>query len=216
MIENLYKLDVGLNCYSQNGEELYLREIFKHIGTTNKYFVDLGSNDGIWYSNTKLLSTLGWDGLLVDGKTFPGVYKAFITLDNINHILSVNKVPVELDLLSIDLDGNDYWILDKILENYRPRVIVSEYNSEHTDCKTISYDPEFVFYPDDYYGYTLLAGEKLAKKHGYTIIFSNSRLNLYYLRNDISPGYVPKVKNEYHRHWGPNDKSPINKKWHEL
>ena len=114
-------------------------------------------------------------------------------------------MPFEFDLLSIDLDGNDYWILDRVLSGgYKPRVIISEYNSEHpmNECKTIEYDPNFVFQPnEDYYGYTYGAGLKLADKHGYTIIGQTSDLNLYYLRNDLlteTPDYNVRV----YRHWG--------------
>lgn len=190
--------------YSQNGEEYWLKYIFDHLGTTNKHLVDLGAWDGTHLSNTRLLRELGWTAFLVDGKDFPDVYKAFITKENILEILEAGKTPEEFDLLSIDLDGNDYWILDKLLTKYKPRVIVSEYNSEHpvTDCKTIEYNPNFIFQaPEDYYGYTYGAGLKLADKHGYTIVWQNSNLNLYYLRNDLLPE-TPDYNIVQYRHWG--------------
>lgn len=196
--------------YSQNGEEYFLKYIFDNIGTVNKYLVDLGAWDGTHLSNTKIFMEAGWSGLLVDGKDFPGVYKSFITKDNILETFDNNLVPYEFDLLSIDLDGNDYWILREVLSKYSPRVIVSEFNSEHplTECKSIEYDPEFVFKPSDYYGYTYGAGVKLAKEFGYTIIFQNSNLNLYYLRNDLV-NEDPSFHIEMYRHWNIVDEKKM-------
>lgn len=191
------------NQYSQYGEEIYLDFIFKNIGTTNKHLVDIGANDGKWLSNTRRLMESGWTGLLIDGKEFPGVKKHFVTKENVLFLLERYETPKEFDLLSIDIDGNDYWILEKILSVYRPRLIISEYNSEHTDCKAIKYDPNFQFKMDDHYGYTFKAGVKLSEKSGYKVIFQNADLNMYYLRSDLYTWSYPlQVKNEYHRWWG--------------
>lgn len=191
------------NKYSQYGEEIYLDFIFKNIGTTNKHLVDVGANDGKWLSNTRRFIESGWTGLLIDGKDFLGVKKHFVTVDNILGILKKYKTPVEFDLLSIDIDGNDYWVLEKILTTYRPRLIISEFNSEHTDCKTIKYDPNFEFRSTDYYGYTFKAGKKLAEKSGYKVIFKNAALNMYYLRSDLfTYDYKLNLESDYHRWWG--------------
>lgn len=196
--------------WSQNGEEYILKYILDHIGEANRFFVDLGAWDGQHLSNTKIFSEAGWKGLLVDGKDFPGVYKSFITRDNILETLYKHQVPIDFDLLSIDIDGNDYWILKKVLSEYKPRLIISEYNSEHQpeESKTIEYDPEFQFFPCDYYGYTFGAGKKLAEEFGYTIIYQNSNTNLYYLRNDLVTE-EPDFKIELFRHWN----APSDKKW---
>lgn len=203
--------------YSQNGEEYFIKFIFDNIGTTNKYFVDLGAWDGTHLSNTKLLSENGWSGLLVDGKDFPGVYKSFITAENINKTLAIHDTPKEPDLLSIDLDGNDFWILNEALRYIKPRLIVSEYNSEVSGSKAIKYNPDFKFWPCDYYGYTFDAGVKLADKHGYTIIFQNSCLNLYYLRNDLVPDDIKHIDNPgYYKHWGNNPNTEFKQQWVEI
>jgi len=153
--------------HCQNGETDILRYIFNHIGLTNKFLVDIGAWDGYHLSNTRALMDTGWKGLLVDAKDFPGIYKSFVTVENIIEILKSNDVPNKFDLLSLDIDGNDYWILKKILEKYKPRVIVSEFNSEHPleESKAIEYDPNFEFGATDYYGYTFGAGVKLAEGH---------------------------------------------------
>jgi len=171
--------------YSQYGEEGYLRFIFKKIGVTNKFLVDLGANDGKYLSNTRIFLNEGWGGVLIEGRQFPGIHQHFITAENINELLEKYGVPSEFDLLSIDLDGNDFWILRNLLTKYRPRLIVSEYNSEFDDSRTIEYDPAFSFGATDYYGYTFGAGLKLAEEFGYRVIFQNANLNMYYLRKDL-------------------------------
>ena len=200
--------------YCQNGESNLLKYIFDNIGTTNKYFVDIGAWDGTHLSNTRLFRELGWLGLLVDGKKFEGVYNSFITKENILETLQVLNTPTEFDLLAIDIDGNDYWILQEILTKHKPRVIVSEFNSEHPleQSKTIEYDPAFTFdNHTDYYGYTYRAGVKLAEKFGYTIIYQQSNINLFYLRNDLVTE-APEFKTEVYRHWN----GVSNKKWIEI
>lgn len=199
--------------YSQNGEEYWLKYIFDNIGTTNKYLVDLGAWDGVHLSNTKIFRDEGWDSLLVDAKDFKGVCNSFITLDNIIETLRSHNVPEEFDLLSIDLDGNDYWILDKVLTHYKPRVIISEFNSEHplTEAKTIRYSDVFRFDSTDYYGYTYGAGLKLAERHGYRIIYAVSNINLIYLKSELVTE-EPDYKVDMFRHW--NVKS--NKEWFYL
>jgi hypothetical protein len=188
--------------FCQNGESDILKYIFNNIGLTNKFLVDIGAWDGTHLSNTKAFMDTGWNGLLVDAKDFPGVFHSFVTVENITEILTSNNVPKEFDLLSLDIDGNDYWILKKILQDYRPRVIVSEYNSEHplSESKTIEYDPKFAFDATDYYGYTYGAGLKLAKEFGYTVVYQISDTNLFYLRNDIV-NEEPEFDVKQFRHW---------------
>lgn len=189
--------------YCQNGESGWLKYIFDNIGTTNNFLVDLGAWDGKHLSNTRLFIELGWRGLLVDAKDFPGIYKSFMTVENIIETFELNNVPKEFDLLSVDIDGNDYWITKKVLENYKPRVIIAEFNSEHPldESKTIKYDPKFTFDNfSDYYGYTYAAGLRLAEEFGYTVIFQNSNQNMYYLRNDLVTE-APDFPIQVYRHW---------------
>ena len=130
--------------YSQNGEDGIIQEIFKRIKTINKFFVEFGVENGL-ECNTLALLSQNWKGLWLDGntkninsikKTFNfliekkklSIKQAFITAENIEELFDSSKIPNELDLLSIDIDGNDYWIWQSI-SNYSPRVVVIEYNS---------------------------------------------------------------------------------------
>lgn len=199
--------------YSQYGEESYLDFIFKNIGTTNKFFIDLGAWDGQHLSNTKYFAEKKWEGLLIDGKDFPNVKNHFVTRENVLTVLKKYNTPTEPDLLSLDIDGNDYWILKKILSKFKPRVIISEYNSEHIGSKTIKYNPDFVFWPCHYYGYTFDAGVKLADEFGYKVVFQNSSLNMYYVRKDIV-GEVEHIANPgIHKWWGKPDNMTIKEEW---
>jgi hypothetical protein len=187
--------------YSQYGEEGYLKFIFKNIGTTNRFLVDIGANDGKYLSNTKLFRDEGWQSVLIEAQEFPGIHNHFVTAENIKSLLIGYGVPYEFDLLSIDIDGNDYWVLSEILCAFSPRVIISEYNSEFTDSRAIEYNPGFQFKATDYYGYTFEAGLKLAEEFGYKVVFQNSNLNMYYIRKDIIGDVDIEVPHPEHLWW---------------
>ena len=120
--------------FSQYGEDGVLEEIFKIIGTTNKYFVEFGS-DGFETSmgNTAYLRKFGFDGLLMEGhdhrmkKCVYDVKNEFITAENIENLFEKYNVPKEFDFLSIDIDGNDWYVWNAI-KQYKPRVVCIEMN----------------------------------------------------------------------------------------
>ncbi len=160
--------------YSQNGEDGMIAAIFAKIGTTNRFFVEFGVEDGLQCNCRYLLKHKGWTGLLMDGGTWPeenGVKKEFVTAENIEDLFKKYNVPTEFDLLSIDIDGNDYWIW-KAIEQFHPRVVVIEYNANKgPDASiTVPYDPAFLWDKSDYQGASLRALEKLGKEKGYTLI----------------------------------------------
>src|SRR5688572_27173062 len=99
--------DFERRVYSQNGEDGLMSFIFQQIGTTNQYFVEIGAGDG-QECNTRYLKTLGWSGLQIDAEPAPGIFAHFITAENVEAILQEHQAPHEFDLLSIDVDGNDY------------------------------------------------------------------------------------------------------------
>ena len=131
--------------YSQNDEDGITHEIFRRIGTSNKRFIEFGVQDGL-ESNTHLLLFYGWSGLWIEGSSDDcnqiamkfrpvietgrlKVKNAFITRDNINTLFEEAGFLGEIDLLSIDIDGNDLYIWDAI-EAVNPRVVVTEYNGK--------------------------------------------------------------------------------------
>lgn len=173
----------GSDLYSQNSEGLILEYIFSHLYSLRQ-FIDIGAGDGFILSNTKHLQNLGWGGTRLDSITGD-----FVSLSNIEQYL-VGKY----DLISIDIDGNDYWILDSIIPKVQPKVIVAEFNAMYTDSRTIAYNPDHVWAGDSYYGFTFEAGVKLAEKHGYKVIFQTGDMNMFMVRADLIEGLsIPPV-----------------------
>ncbi len=186
--------------YSQTGEDGIINHIFQKIGTSNKTFVEIGIEDGR-QCNTALLSLhFGWRGLLIEGdkkyarkaqeyyKDKPvRVLHGFVTKENINGLITKGGVKGEIDLLSIDVDGNDYWIW-KAIDVVQPRVVVVEYNSIlGEEARTIKYRSGFERFKGHesgyYYGASLSALNKLAESKGYILVGCNTwGFNAFFIR----------------------------------
>lgn len=188
-IERLYEIK-GKDLYSQNGESLILEYIFSQFKYRQTLrFLDIGGGDGFYLSNTRHLANLGWGGMVLDRENGIDV--------NAENIIEWFQKSSRggTDLISIDIDGNDYWILDKIIsEGYEPSVIIAEFNAMYTDSRTIAYNPDHVWAGDSYYGFTFEAGKKLAEKHGYKVIFQVADMNMIMVRDDLVEGlHIPEV-----------------------
>jgi len=175
--------------YSQANEESYLDFILARVPSKTKLIVEFGAWDGVHLSNTKyFIDTKGYEALLIDGDNHGNinVKEHFITKENVIDILEKYKVPVDFDLFCIDLDGNDIYIMEEVLNYFKPRVIIAEYNPKFqpNESYAIKYDPEHTWSNDDYYGFSFLAGQIMAKKFGYTCIFQNDALNMYFVKNE--------------------------------
>lgn len=196
----------GHHTHSVSNDDGIIQEIFKRIGTTNKYFVEFGVNTGEQCNTTALLYH-GWRGLwleaancyyvmakhifrnfVADGRL--NVVNRFITAENINEAISENIHPdadEEIDLLSVDVDGNDYWIW-KAIACVRPRVLVIEYNSYFNPpiSKVQSYDPVKIYGGTSYYGASLQAINDLCEQRGYKLVAcSLVGDNAFYVRADL-------------------------------
>lgn len=190
-------------AYSQGGEDGIIQEIFRRIGTTNQYFVEFGVGVGL-ENNTAFLLTLGWQGLWLEGseqyckrikEKFTDLLNNrqltlinnFVDADNIESLFKQGNVPEELDLLSIDIDGNDYWIW-KAINQYRPRVVIMEYNAVYPPqvSWTIQYNPNHRWDYSSYMGASLLALEKLGTYKGYKLVgCSFTGVNAFFVRDDL-------------------------------
>ena len=189
----------GYKVYSQHEEDGMIAEIFKRIGITTGFFVEIGVQSGIECNTVKLLVE-GWGGLWIEGST-EDVRKAskiqhqfdklvikeeFATAENINTLLQPYSSE-EIDLLSIDIDYNDYWIW-KALTVAKPRVVIIEYNAlwPPPNSFVTPYDPEVAWDGTNYYGASLEAMTKLATSKGYSLIGCNfAGTNAFYIRNDL-------------------------------
>lgn len=191
--------------YSQNGEDGVLAHLFEQLGAANRYYVEFGTGPTARECNTRHLEEIGWRGLRMDGGAKvgdPRVKREMITAENINELFARYKVPEEFDLLSIDIDGNDYWVWNAIDVKYRPRVIVCEYNGSVAvgESRTIAYEPAFRWSGTNYYGASLSALTHLANRRGYALAYCEScGVNAFYIRRDLFTEVEPEPADVYVR-----------------
>jgi hypothetical protein len=184
------------SVYSQGGQDGVLNAIFNQIGIEHYCCMEFGARDGFDLSNTANLAiNKNFRRILVDAEPKAArVSKAFITKDNINDIVNPSY---QLDYLSIDLDGNDYWVWEAI-EN-KPRVVSIEFNSKfrNDESVAIEYNENHTWDGDDYYGASLAAMKKLGNEKGYTLVHRVSALDAFFVRNDlIDENYTPPTLDE--------------------
>jgi hypothetical protein len=211
---------------SQNGEDGIIRYLFEKIGFESRYFVEFGFH-AKQCNVLRLMRHEGMRGIVMDGSTencsffnyaadkleLEGVraIQAFITLENLEDLIRDNGAPEEIDFLSLDVDGNDYWFWQK-LECVSPRVVCIEYNAGVGPelSWTVPYDPEFERYTKHpsgfFHGASLSALEKLGTEKGYRLIGCDSTgTNAFFLRHDVELAEVPTLTAREafrpHRNW---------------
>jgi len=179
---------------SQNWEDGIIHAIFSVVGTTNKFYVEFGAEDGTECNTRYLREHNGWSGLLMDGgyeNPAIGLRREFVTVENIEHVFAKYNVPQQFDLLSIDIDGNDYWVWNAIT-HYDPRLVVIEYNAclPYAPPRTIPYNPTFQWDKTDYYGASLSALVSLGIRKGYRLIATDSRgVNAFFIKQDLATAH---------------------------
>jgi len=240
--------DIEFRNHSQNGEDGILWYIFSLIGTANKQCVEICGGSGIQCNCANLIINHGWTALLFDGNqslikkgkqyykknpdTFiypPKFIHAWITAENVNDLITSNGVCGEIDLLSLDIDGIDYWIWNAI-EAINPRVVVAEIQAIW-GCEasvTVPYRADFKaeFFNGFgvYCGASLPAFVKLGKKKGYRLIgCQRYGFNAFFMRNDIGQKSFPEIPAEqcfFHpfSKWAYDELRPmvINREWQEV
>jgi len=165
---------------SQNGEDGILEALFESIGTTNRHAVEFGVGIGPTECNSlRLVDEYGWTHTWWDGAGQPPgsrVEQVVVTADNINELFADHDVPAHPDLVSIDIDSNDYWVLDALDEQSTPRVLVVEYNASlgPTTRLTVAYDPALVWEVNDYFGASLAALAAAADRRNLALVGCDS------------------------------------------
>jgi hypothetical protein len=191
--------------YSQNGEDGVIEAIFGLIGVTNRYFVEFGVQDAT-ECNTANLLWQGWKGLMMDLKGTSRnlgacVQREFITAENVNELFAKYGVPPAFDYLSIDIDGNDYWVWRALM--YRPRVVTIEYNAHVSPDlrRAIAYDPHFRWNGSDYFGASLRALADLGSRKGYELVHcERTGTNAFFVaRSELPAYYVPRPLADIYR-----------------
>jgi hypothetical protein len=194
----------GFKVYSQCDEDGIIQEIFRRIGTTNRVFVEFGVESGCECNSVKLLLE-GWRGVWLEGvqeyceqilarfRTFMderrlAVTRCFITAENINDLIGQGGVRGEIDLLSIDIDYNDYWVW-KAIDVIAPRVVVVEYNATLRPplSLVVPYDPKATWQGTNYHGASLEALVRLGDSKGYRLVGCNfAGSNTFFVRKDLT------------------------------
>jgi len=214
--------DFGFRCFSQFEEDGLLLFVFAAIGFRSKKVVEISAGDGTECMATNLIINHGFEGLLFDadrrnvsrGQRFfsscvdtalfpPRFCQSWITADNVNRLLEENAFVGDIDLLSLDIDGNDYWIW-KAIEAIQPRVCIFEINPVVPSnlSLTIPYDPEFRYCEDppagdEFWGASLRAMKRLCDNKGYRLVgVHRFGFNVIFMRNDVGVGVFPEANIE--------------------
>ena len=198
--------DYEFQVTSQWGEDGLLQYLINTIKIENHIFVEFGVETYVESNTRFLIKNNNWSGLVIDGsekhiqyiKNDPIYWQqnlkaecAFIDKENINSIITRNGISGDIGLLSVDIDGNDYWVWDSI-NVINPRIVICEYNSlwgaEH--AVSTPYNPTFMrsnsHFSNLYYGASIKAFTELAKTKGYSLIGSNrAGNNIFFVRDDL-------------------------------
>jgi hypothetical protein len=213
--------DAERRFFSQNGEDGILLLLFGVLGMGARRAIEICAGDGIECNSANLIINHGWQALLVDGdarqtstgarvyahlpstrRSPPRFATSWVTAENVNDLIRSNGFDGDVDLLSIDLDGMDYWIW-KALDAARPRVVVLEYQTAWGPRarKTVEYEPAFELRtgngPRDWIfgaGASLGAFIALGAEKGYRYVGSQCLgFNAFFLRNDVGLEYFPEA-----------------------
>jgi hypothetical protein len=205
--------DYEYRVFSQWGEDGIIQFLLRHIAVESRTFVEFGVGDYTEANTRFLLVNNNWTGLVIDsdadnierirrsssswGYGLKAVH-SFITTDNINRLLEENGMTGELGLLSIDIDGNDYWVW-RAIEVVSPVIVIVEYNHRFGSdaAVTIPYNEKFEraqSYPLIYFGASLKALCTLANRKGYAFVGCNSNgVNAFFVRRDKLPEAITEL-----------------------
>jgi FkbM family methyltransferase len=186
---------------SQNGEDGILEEILRRVGPVPPFFVEFGVESGVECNCARLVVEEGWAGLFLEadesmfaalreryrGRTGVQTVCSCVSSANIEDLLRGANVPEEFGVLSIDIDGNDYWVW-KAIRGWRPCVVVMEYNGAYPPPRkwVMKENPEHRWRGDTYYGASLASLAALGGEKGYTLVGTDSRgVNAFFVRDDL-------------------------------
>lgn len=211
--------------FSQHREDGIIDFLIRQVGQHSGTFVEFGFGPD-QCNCLNLAYNKNFRGLLIDGskskceaaqsaysllgKSNIHVVNSFLSRENINQVIKENGFTGEIDVLSIDIDGNDYWLWEAI-DVVSPGIVVVEYNASFGPDRsiTVPYDPGFVRYDKHssgfYYGASLAALSHLGSKKGYQLVGCDySGVNAFFLREDLLNDSIPtsSVTDAYIEHRG--------------
>jgi hypothetical protein len=194
------------SAFSQNGEDGIIDYLLQHVRNRNRYFIEIGVEDGLECNTAWLAIARKFSGLMIEGnaqkcrKAAALYYQvnlgveclpSFVTKQNISGLLQA-ALHHDPDLFSLDIDGNDYYVAESIMNaGFRPKIFVVEYNSVFGPDRpvTIQYRDDFDFvsaHPTQlYYGVSIEGWKRFFAQHGYTFVTVDSNgVNAFF----IEPG----------------------------
>ena len=180
--------------FSQNGEDgiiMKLVELIYNGDNHNRFYVEFGVENGIECNTRILREKYNLNGLQMDGSNQNdniNLKKEFITKENVVELFRKYNVPQKINILSVDIDFNDFYCLKEILDNYQCDIIICEYNATHlpNEDKIIIYDKNGRWDGSNYFGVSLLSLDKLGKKYDYSLIYCDKKgVNSFFIHNDI-------------------------------
>jgi hypothetical protein len=191
---------------SQHGEDGVILHLLSQLAEPLRRFVEFGASDGRECCAANLALNFGWQGLFLErdpalarsaAEYFAGcagvrVDQAAVNVENINQLIARGGMEGEIDLLSVDIDGNDYWVWQAV-NVVRPRLVVVEYNGSlgPEAALSVPYDPEidrFALHPSGFFhGASLAALAKLGREKGYILVgCESSGINAFFLHEDLA------------------------------
>lgn len=189
--------DNEFKVFSQFGEDGIIQYLVNNLKITNKIFIEFGVENYEEANTRFLLENNNWSGLIIDSsnENISHIKKQnyywrnkliaireFVSPENINEIIKKNQFNGNIGLLSVDIDGNDYWVLNAI-EVVFPDIIIMEYNANFGSDKslTIKYNPNFKRAETGInkliYGCSLKAASNLCESKGYSLVYVNKNGN---------------------------------------
>lgn len=192
-----------LRVFSQNGEDGVIAEILRRIGTSAAYFVEFGAGGGVEANCVLLADVFAWSGLFMDGSPrLAGqlqrkylahdritTRQAIVRPENVEALFAQAGVPLEPDVLSIDIDGGDYYIWGAI-EAYCPRLVVIEYNSSLGPQRRLVQPRDAE--PWDrtaFFGASIAALQALGERKGYQLVHTDlTGNNAFFVRRELAQG----------------------------
>jgi hypothetical protein len=197
----------GAKVFSQSDEDGLIQEVFRRIGTADQTFLEIGVQSGIECNTAKLLLE-GWRGgwiecsanfvamerVLFADRIAAGqlvITQRFVTVEEVDAIVAQSGLAGEIDLLSLDIDGNDIWVW-QALERVRPRAVIIEYNATYAPplCNAVPYQRDRVYGGTSYFGASLGALVKVGRRKGYNLVGCSYRgNNAIFVRADLCGDY---------------------------